>query len=262
MLSFADLVGRDSQQDDAAQAGTAITPAEERKIDLLAALQLAETQNPDIGISRQAIQEALAGQWQARSMLFPSLRAGGDYRQHEGVLQSSSGLMRDVNSSSLYLGNGAMTVAAGTTVIPGVQIFGHLGDGIFEPLAARQLVTARSFQAQATSNQVLLEVASRFLDLASAEAELQALQMSEQDMDLAVKITRDFTTAKQGRESDADRAKTTALLLHSQTVPRRRGAADRRGGAGPVAEPRSLGTAARHAAIRCLARAGRRRPRP
>ena len=122
-------------------------------------------------------------------MLLPSLRAGGNYRNHQGILQTSSGKMIDVDSSSLYLGNGAMTVAAGTTVIPGVQIFGHLGDGIFEPLAARQLVASRNFQAQATSNQVLLEVSRRFLDLARAEGELLALRLSEKDMDQAVQIT-------------------------------------------------------------------------
>jgi outer membrane protein TolC len=201
-----------------AMAGTALFTADEQLVDFFAALQLAEAQNPNIGLSRQAIQEALAQQLQARSMLLPSVRAGANYRNHQGVLQTSSGKMEDVNSSSLYLGNGVLAEAAGTTVIPGVQVFAHLGDGIFEPLAARQLVASRNFQAQATSNQILLEVAGRFLDLVRAEAELQALRQTEKDMDQAVQITRAFAKAKQGREADAMRAQTTALLLHSQTV--------------------------------------------
>jgi outer membrane protein TolC len=201
-----------------AMAGTALFAADEQLVDFFAALQLAEGQNPNIGLSRQAIQEALAQQLQARSMMLPSLRAGGNYRDHQGVLQTSSGKMIDVNSSSLYLGNGALTEAAGTTVIPGVQVFGHLGDGIYEPLAARQLVAGRNFQAQATSNKVLLDVAGRFLDLVRAEAELQALRLTEKDMDQAVQITRAFANAKEGREADANRAQTAALLLHSQEV--------------------------------------------
>ena len=205
-------------QSAAALAGTALFAADEQLVDLFAALQLAATQNPDIGLSLQAIQEALAQQLQARSMMLPSVRAGANYRDHQGVLQTSSGKMLDVNSSSLYLGNGALADASGTTLIPGVQVFAHLGDGIFEPLAARQLVASRNFQAQATSNQVLLEVARRFLDLVRAEAELQALRLTEKDMDQAVQITRAFAKAKEGRDADARRAQTAALLLHSQAA--------------------------------------------
>jgi hypothetical protein len=131
---------RQETQGHSAMAGTAFFAADEQSVDFFAALQLAEAQNPNIGLSRQAIQEALAQQLQARSMMLPSVRAGGNYRSHQGVLQTSSGKMVDVDSSSLYLGNGALAEAAGTTVIPGVQVFGHVGDGIFEPLAARQLV--------------------------------------------------------------------------------------------------------------------------
>jgi len=217
----AEIVPVENQQQapsTSAMTGTALFAADEQMVDLFTALHLAEAQNPNIGLSRQAIQEALAQQLQARSMMLPSVRAGANYRNHQGVLQTSSGKMEDVNSSSLYLGNGALTEAAGTTVIPGVQVFAHFGDGIFEPLAARQLVASRNFQAQATSNQVLLEVAARFLDLMRAEAELQALRQTETDMDQAVKITRAFADAKQGREADAMRAQTTALLLHSREV--------------------------------------------
>jgi outer membrane protein TolC len=202
----------------AAMTGTALFDGDEKLVDFFAALQLAEAQNPNIALSRQAIQEALGQQLQARSLLLPSVRAGGNYRSHQGVLQTSSGKMTDVDSSSLYLGNGALAEAAGTTVIPGVQVFAHLGDGIFEPLAARQLVVARNFQAQATSNQILLEVATKFLDLARAEAESQALRLTEKDMDQVVQITRGFAKVKEGREADALRAQTAALLLHSKAV--------------------------------------------
>jgi outer membrane protein TolC len=47
---------------------------------------------------------------------------------------------------------------------------------------------------------------------------LQALRLTEKDMDQAVQITLAFAKAKQGREADAMRARTTALLLHSREV--------------------------------------------
>lgn len=199
-------------------AASALDAADEHAIDFVAALQLAEVQNPDIGLSRQAIQEALALQLQARSLLLPSVHAGANYRDHQGVLQTSSGKMLNVDFSSLYLGNGALAEAAGTTVIPGVQLYAHVGDGIFAPLAARQLVASRSFQAEADARQILFEVTARFLGLVRAETELQALRHSEQDMAQAVKITREFAKVKQGRDADAKRAETAALLLHSQTA--------------------------------------------
>ena len=202
----------------AAIAGTALLAADEQPIDFLGALQLAEAQNPDIGLSRQAIQDALAQQLQARSLMLPSVHVGANYRDHQGILQTSSGKMLDVDFSSLYVGNGALATAAGTTVIPGIQMFGNVSDGIFAPLAARQLVASRGFQAQAASNQILLEVARRFVDLVRAEGDLHALLLSEKDTDQAVQITRAFARAQQGRDADARRAETTALLLHSKTL--------------------------------------------
>lgn len=200
------------------QSAAVLPPAEEHPIDLSTALQLAERQNPAIGLARQAIEEALAGQMQARALMAPTLRAGMNYRLHQGVLQTPAGLMRRVNSSSLYAGNGAGAVGSGTVAFPGVQVFSHLGDGIFEPLAARQLVAARQFQADAIANQVLLEVAIAFLELVQAEAALTAFRQSEQDLDEVVRITAAYAKVKAGREADALRARTQALLLRADGI--------------------------------------------
>lgn len=199
-------------------SATILSAGDEQMIDFLASLRLAETQNPDIGLARQAIQAALAEQLQARAMALPSVNAGANFREHQGVLQTSSGKMIDADFSSLYVGNGAMATAAGTTVVPGIQIYGHVGDAIFMPLAARQLVAARNFQAEAASHQILLEVSTRFLDLLAAEEEWQALRLSEKDMGEAVFITRAFAKAQQGRDADYKRAEAAAFLVHAQTL--------------------------------------------
>ena len=197
---------------------TTVPPAEEQVVDLATALQLAEAQNPNIGLARQAIQEALALQMQARSMMLPTVRAGANYHGHQGILQTGAGQMRPVTESSLYFGNGAMALGSTTAMIPGIQIFTHLGDGVFEPLAARQFVASRRFQSEAATNQVLLDVAGRFLELVRAEAELQAIRLSEEDVGQAVLETKAFAEVRQGRHADYMRAQATADLLHADEV--------------------------------------------
>jgi outer membrane protein TolC len=214
-LSFAEV---DEVDQSPALSQSAIFAADEQLVDFFAALQLAESQNPNIGLARQAIQDALAQKLQACSMLLPTLRAGANYRNHQGDLQSSPGAIVYRYSSSLYVGSGVGAVGSGTVTMPGVQIAAHVGDSIFEPLAARQLVASRNLQAEATANQVLLDVSKRFLDLSRAEAELLAFRQSEKDMEQVVQITNAFAKAKEGRQADALRAQTAALALHSQAA--------------------------------------------
>ena len=135
------------------------------KIDLGSALALAGVDNPTINIARQAVEIAVAEQLRARALWLPDLRIGGNYHLHRGVLQASPGQIREVDSQSFYFGFGARTLAAESVAFPGVQIFFQTGDVIFEPLAARQRIAARSSDQQALRNQILLEVAIKYLDL-------------------------------------------------------------------------------------------------
>lgn len=205
--------GGDPASDLAQSPSVLPPPIEICPIDLCTALRLAETDNPAIGITRQAIQEALADQLRADVLLLPTLRAGSNYHNHQGVLQTSFGLMRQVDSSSLYAGGGARALAAETVAFPMVQIFSPLADAFLEPLIARRLVAARSAQSAATTNQMLLKVADRFLELVNAEAEFGALRRSEADMGLIVELTSTYAKSGEGKPSDAKRARSEALLL-------------------------------------------------
>jgi outer membrane protein TolC len=82
---------------------------------------------------------------------------------------------------------------------------------------ARRLVAVRRNQSAATTNQMLLEVASRFLELVSAEAELNALRQTEEDMNQVVQLTAIFAKVGRARPADASRARGEALLLHTET---------------------------------------------
>jgi outer membrane protein TolC len=191
-------------------------PACTYAIDLETAWGLAGVQNPTIAIAQEAVRESLSLQLQARALLLPTLNAGTNYHSHTGNLQASPGFIRQVDSQDLYVGAGARTLAAETVAVPGIRLFAHLGDAVYEPLAARRRVAVRHFEEAATENAVLLEVAVRYLDLVGAEALLEAVRQSEAELGEVVKLTAVQASAGQGRAGDAERALSQALLLHTE----------------------------------------------
>ncbi|WP_171471428.1 TolC family protein [Frigoriglobus tundricola] len=185
-------------------------------LDLGVALRLAGVENPTINLARERIQEALADQLGARSILLPSINVGGNYHDHDGNLQAGSGLIRNVNSQSLFLGLGASTVGSQTVTVPGIRVLAHLGDAWFEPLAARQRVSARQSDARAVENDILLQVASAYLELAGAEALLGVLQQARGDAGEVARVTRVFAEQGAGRQADAERASARADLVRRE----------------------------------------------
>jgi outer membrane protein TolC len=193
----------------------AVPPADEDYLlDLPAALRLAEAVNPTLAVSRQAIEEARAQRVEAAALLLPTLRVGSNYRRHDGVFQSAFGEMRRVNLTSLYFGGGARALAAGSVTIPMAQILAHLGDAYYEPLAARQQIAVRRNETQAVDHNILLDVATRYLDLAAAEAEGTILRQSEEEMNAIAQFAAE--RVEQIEASDAYRVRTEALLLHDR----------------------------------------------
>ncbi len=188
----------------------------QQSLSLNAALDLADTANPTIAIAEEATRAGQAEQLRARSLLLPTLTAGVNYRWHNGTLQSGSGTIRDLESESLFLGAGAAAIGAGPVAIPGVRIWAHLGDAAFEPAVARQRLLGLLFSAQVTRNDITLAVADRYFDLLAAQERLKAIRQSEQEFGEIARLTANQAKAGQGRESDAERARAEALLLHEQ----------------------------------------------
>ncbi len=175
-------------------------------IDLSTALRLADGQNPTIGEARTLILGALAERQAARALLLPYLNAGTNYHDHTGPLQRSSGNIEKLTEQSLYFGGGAGAIGTNPPLIPMVNIFSPLTDAIFEPLAAQQRVEGSRFNASDTSNKVLLEVASLYIDLIGAEATLEARRVTAAEADLIAKQMADYAATGQGRQADAHRA--------------------------------------------------------
>jgi outer membrane protein TolC len=192
-------------------------PCSERPIDLATALALAGAGNPTIALAEEAVRESEAALLQARALAVPTVNAGLNYRVHEGNLLSSSGIIRDVHSSSLYSGLGASARAAETVGIPGVRIFAHVADAWFEPRAATFAVAGRQFEAAATRNDILLDVVNRYLDLAGAHERLSARRQTESDLSDVARMTADFARTGKGREGDAERARTELQLARAET---------------------------------------------
>jgi outer membrane protein TolC len=189
-------------------------PFADYSIDLETALGLAGADNPTIALAQEAVLASRAEQLEAQALLLPSLNAGVSYNDHQGTLQTATGVIRKVTRQSLYDGAGAAAVGAGTVGFPGVHLFADLADAAFAPRAARERVAGRSFDAQATRNTVLLEAAVRYFDLAGAAARLQASRQSEADSEQVASLTSAFAKHGQGRQSDAERARDNTLLLH------------------------------------------------
>lgn len=184
-------------------------------IDLPAALRLAERKNPTIAIAREAVLRNLAIQQQAQAMLFPTLVAGGNLHIHRGALQRDTGEILRVDSQSLYYGGGAGAVGAGTVGIPAVRIIAPLSDALFEPLVTRQRVAESRFDARATSNTILLDVALRYLALAGAQASLEAYREADSELGRVVNTIRAFVQVGQARKADLDRAQVRALFIRN-----------------------------------------------
>ena len=188
-------------------------PPAESPIDLGVALRLAGADNPTVNLAREAVLEAEADQQAARALLLPSVNVGGNFHLHRGNLQGSTGLIRNVDSQSLYVGGGARTLAAETVAFPGLRLFAHLGDAVYEPLAARQVTAARRADAQATQNAILLDVTAAYLELVGAEERVRLLKQGEENLGEVVKQTAANAKAGQGLDADANRAEVNAALL-------------------------------------------------
>ncbi len=140
----------------AAQVQAAVEPF---LVDLPTVLRLADADNLQVGIARWQINQALARQERAEVLWLPSIRGGVNYNRHDGAIQDVVGDQFDTNRGAFYGGLGAGVFGAGAPMVPGVLAQFHLTDALFQPLAARQVVGARSQAASAVKNNILLQVA-------------------------------------------------------------------------------------------------------
>lgn len=187
-------------------------------IDISSSLRLAVIENPTIAGTEAALLEALANQTAARVLLVPTLNAGANYHGHDGVSQRTAGRIFRVSQQSLYFGGGAYAFGSNPAQIPAVNISSPLADAIFEPLAARRQVLERRHDVDAVGNEILRDVALRYVDLSQAIAEREAQRRSERETFAVVRLTRDYAEAGEGRPSDLERARTDRRLRRVEVL--------------------------------------------
>jgi outer membrane protein TolC len=175
-------------------------------INLPTALRLAGTQNPQILLAQERVLEAVAVRQLAAAQLLPTLNAGFNYDSHGGVLQQSTGNILNVDRQSLYVGFGAGAIGAGTVTIPGLVWTGNISDAVFGNLAVRQIVRQQQYSSAAVRNEMLLRVASTYLELVRAEGHhVIALKNREESHEVA-RVTGNYAKTGFGRQADANRA--------------------------------------------------------
>jgi outer membrane protein TolC len=198
-----------------AQDATAMPAPNEQIIDFATALQRAGVENPTIAIADEAVRASLAEQMQARALLFPTLDVGTNFRMHQGTFMSGAGVITQTNLQSLYYGFGADAKGSGTVAVPGLRLVCHLADAYYAPQAAQQKVVQSRFDATATRHYILMEVGIRYLALVEAHAQAAAFRQSLIDFDEIERLTTNFAEKGQGREADAQRARSETLLLRA-----------------------------------------------
>jgi outer membrane protein TolC len=214
--AIARALGAPVEHDDPPATARAQMPAEQ-VIDLETALGIAGVSNPTIALADEIVQARLAERLQARALLFPTLETGGNYRDHRGAFQSSTGTIIHTNEQSFFYGFGADVKGGGTVLDPGIRLVVHLGDAYYAPQAAEQKVTQSRFDAASTRHYTLLDVGVGYLALVDAQARHAAYRESLKDAGEIARLTAEQVKAGQGRESDAERARAEVLLLQGAT---------------------------------------------
>lgn len=177
-------------------------------IDLPTSLRLAGLKNAELLFVRERIAQADAARQLAASQLLPDLNVGGNYDHHVGPLQRANGEILEVTRSSLYSGLGASAVGGGTVTIPGIVWSNNVSDVFFDNLVARQVVVQRQFATAAARNDILLRVATAYVELQRAEGRRAVAVAMRSDAEEVARVTANYAAVGQGRQADADRAAT------------------------------------------------------
>jgi outer membrane protein TolC len=200
--------------EDLADVGQLIPEQEIRPIDLAGALRLAGANDLDIAIARARVAAAAADVRHARALWLPSMFIGPNWIRHDGQVQIVEGPVRTVSKSSLFLG---ATAAAGSSVsgpvpaggpaqVTGLTTVLRFSDAIFLPLAAEQVVDARTAGIRTATNDALLGVAESYMQLQRAAGELAIAREAAAHAERLAAITGSFAKAGSGLEGDHQRS--------------------------------------------------------
>lgn len=181
-------------------------------VDLLTALRLADAQNLTIAIARNRLEIACAVESQAKVLWLPDIEFSPGYQLTSGRVQRAIGEIIDTRRNSLRLRGG-----------PVLSV--DIGEAIFAPLVAHQLVHARAAGISVSRNNELAEVGEAYFDLLSAFSTVSIAVETREHAEELAKLTREMAETGLGQASDAARAEAEfqirrqlEILARAQTV--------------------------------------------
>jgi outer membrane protein TolC len=130
-------------------------------INLATALRLAGARPVIIAAAEASEERAAAQLQQARVLWLPSFNVGTGYYRHDGATQGQSGTFY-VNSKDQFFAGAGLTARFDTA------------DAVFAPLAARQVLRARSIDVQTARNDALLATAEAYFNVQQSRGRLAA----------------------------------------------------------------------------------------
>jgi outer membrane protein TolC len=184
-------------------------------------LQLADAQNPNVGLARERIQEAYARVERAEALWLPSLRAGVNYNHHEGTIQDVAGEVFQTNRSAFGGGLGAGMYGAASPSVPGLIAQFHLSDAIFQPRIAGHQAASRQFGAAAARNDILRDAAVAYLELVRSEHRFSIARQALEHTEKLTAITRQYAETGQGLQADFHRMEAELSLRQDQLTIQR-----------------------------------------
>jgi outer membrane protein TolC len=129
-------------------------------VNLASALQLAGVRPLDIAAATFQVRQGLALLLQAKVLWIPNINGGVNYTRHDGVQQNLfTGALFEKGLQSFFTGGGPYLNVAVT-------------EAIYEPLAAKRVVSAREANVQTARNDALLSVAQAYFALQQARGRL------------------------------------------------------------------------------------------
>ncbi len=176
----------------------AATQGKPLPIDLPTALALTDANPLDIQIAGERLRAATAALDRAKVMWLPNIGVGVDYFRQDGRIQDVVGNVFTTSKSSLLVGGGP------TAVFP-------IGEALYAPLAARQVVRARRADIQAARNDTTLAVAEAYFTVQQARGEvagsIDALRRAEELVRLTEKVAPDLAPTVEVNRARAEVAR-------------------------------------------------------
>ncbi len=201
-----------------ALAETGKETASRYTLSLAEILLQADSQNPNIALARERINEAYARVDRAEALWLPSLRAGLNYNYHEGEIQDVAGHLFQTTRNAFSGGFGANTVGAASPAVPGLLAQFHLTDAIFQPKIASHQAASRQFGATAARNDVLRDAAVAYLEIVRAEHSVEIARQAFANTEKLSEITRQFSETGQGLQSDYQRMEAELAIRAEQVA--------------------------------------------